>query len=315
MQKYVLRRLLFAVPTVLIVTVVAFMLLRLAPGDVVDNLLSQSGGVTPAQRQALRHELGIDQNPVKQYITWIAGAVHGDFGRSMANRRPIGAQLRSRLSVTIELGLLALLISLALALPIGIISAVKAHGAIDQALRLFSVLGLAFPDFWLATLLIIFLAREYHWLPPPYRPLLSSPRSNLVAVIFPAVIAGYRLSAITSRMCRSTMLDALNQDYVRTARSKGLRERTVVLGHTVKNAMIPVLSVVGNQVAYLLGGLVLMEVIFDLPGIGSMAYLAVTQRDYPVVQATVFLFAIMLIVTNLVVDLLFVTLDPRIRYS
>ena len=217
--------------------------------------------------------------------------------------------------MTVELGLLAMIISLVLAIPIGILSAVHAHSPLDQGLRLFSVFGLAFPDFWLATLLIIFLTREYHWLPPPYRTLLSSPRSNLEALIFPAIIAGYRLAAITSRMCRSTMLEALSQDFVRTARSKGLRERSVILGHTVKNAMIPVFSVIGNQVAYLFGGLVLMEVIFDLPGIGSMAYRAVTQRDYTVVQADIFIFAILLILTNLVVDLLYTALDPRIRYS
>lgn len=315
MYRYIVRRLLFSVPALLVVTILAFVLIRLAPGDVIDTLLAQSGGVTTVQRQQMRHDLGLDRNPAQQYLVWLGNAARGDLGRSLVNGRSISSQLAQPLTVTLELAALALALSLVIAIPIGIVAAVHRNSPLDEGLRLFSVLGLSLPDFWIATLVIIFLAREFHWLPPPYASFADHPWLNIQTLIFPAVIVGYRLSAFTARMTRSSMLEVLSQDYVRTARAKGLRERTVILGHTLKNAMIPILSVAGSQVVYLLGGLVLMEVIFDLPGLGSMAYQAVTTRDYTIIQADILLFAIMILVTNIFTDLLYAVLDPRIQYS
>lgn len=316
MGKYIIRRLLASIPTLFFVSVVIVMLVRLQPGDVLVSQLEDGGFLTDEQIAEARAELGIDRNWVVQYLDWAGDAVRGDLGKSLVNGEDVLDAIGRRARISIQLAVMAMVIAIAIAIPLGILSAVKQDSIVDYIARLFAITGLSIPDYFIATMLLWFLAVKVGWLPEfGYYPLWEEPSKNLQAMIFPALIVGYRFSAISARMTRSAMLEVLREDYVRTARSKGLAERTIIMRHSLRNALIPVVTIMGTQFSFLLGGLVIMEVIFALPGIGSLAFTAIQQRNYTMVQGVVMITALVFIVTNLLIDLSYAVIDPRIRYS
>ena len=303
-------------PSLAIVTVLIAGLLRLQPGDVVMARLSESGYLTQEDVDEMRAELGLDKSFPVQYVDWVTGVLQGDLGVSLWTGRDVLETLATRSRVSIQLALMSMVVAICTAIPLGIISAVKQDSWMDYIARLFSITGLSVPDFFLATMLLYVLSVWVGWLPDfGYTPPWEDPWANMQAFVFPALIVGYRLSAITARMTRSAMLEVLRQDYVRTARAKGLVERIVIFKHALRNALIPVITIIGSQLTFLLGGLVIIEVVFSLPGVGTLGFEAIQVRDYPVVQGVVFFTAILFIVSNLLVDLSYAIIDPRIRYS
>ena len=342
MTQYIIKRLLAAVPTIFFVTVIVFSLMRLIPGDAVTKMaIADGGGVLDQERlDERRSQLGLDRSWPHQYKCWAmgdalnglpglggcegGGLLRGDLGDSLRTHNSINDLVKERLPLSMELVLLAVLLAPALAVPLGIISAVNQDRPIDYGARLFTIFGLSVPDFVWGTLLVLFLTVYIDdvtfgalqpWLPPLYMPIFDDPWTNIQALILPALIIGYRLSAISARMMRSTMLEVLREDYVRTARAKGLAERPVILKHALRNAVIPVLTIMAGQIAFVFGGTVIVEQIFRLPGLGRLTLDSVRISDYPVVQATVLLMAIVFVFVNLVVDLAYGLIDPRIRYS
>lgn len=316
MTEYIVRRLLSAIPSLVLVSVIIFSLVRLVPGDVVMARLAEGGYPDDAKLAAMRAELGLDRGFAEQYLDWAGGVVRGDFGKSLWNGEPVLPRIGNAMRISAQIALMSIVISIAVAVPLGVISAVRQDGFIDYGARLFAIIGLALPDFWIATMLILALTLWVNWLPEygDYRPLWEDPVRNLSVLIFPALIVGYRLSATASRMTRSTMLEVLREDYVRTARSKGLAEYSIVVRHALRNAIIPVITIFGGLLSFMLGGLVVIEIVFSLPGMGSLVYGAVEVRDYTILQGTVMVMAVIFIVTNLVVDLSYAVIDPRIRY-
>ena len=313
---YVARRLLSALPSVVIVSIIIFSLVRLLPGDVVMARVADGGFYSKEDLDLIRADLGLDRNFFAQYVTWAGGLLRGDMGTSLWSTNEVTSMIRHSMLLSIELTLLSMVVALAIAIPLGVLSAVKQDSWIDYLARLFSVLGLSVPDFWLATMVLLGFSKYVGWLPQfgwfaPW----DDPWRNVQALIFPALIIGYRFSAVTARMTRSALLEVLREDYVRTARAKGLPERTVILRHALRNALIPVITIVGTQVGFLFGGLVVIEFVFGLPGMGQLTYDAVVRRDYPVVQGTVMVMALVFIMANLAVDLSYSLLDPRIRYA
>ena len=303
-------------PSLAIVTVLIAGLLRLQPGDVVMARLSESGYLTQEDVDEMRAELGLDKSFPVQYVDWVTGVLQGDLGVSLWTGRDVLETLATRSRVSIQLALMSMVVAICTAIPLGIISAVKQDSWMDYVARLFSITGLSVPDFFLATMLLYVLSVWVGWLPDfGYTPPWEDPWANMQAFVFPALIVGYRLSAITARMTRSAMLEVLRQDYVRTARAKGLVERIVIFKHALRNALIPVITIIGSQLTFLLGGLVIIEVVFSLPGVGTLGFEAIQVRDYPVVQGVVFFTAILFITSNLLVDLSYAIIDPRIRYS
>ena len=316
MTEYIIRRLLSAIPSLVLVSVIIFSLVRLVPGDVVMARLAEGGYADEEQLAAMRADLGIDRPFVTQYIDWASNAIRGDFGESLWDSKPVLPTIAQRMRVSIQIAIMAIVISIGIAIPMGVISAVKQDTVPDYAARLFAIIGLSMPDFWLATMLLLALTLWIGWLPEfGYFPLWEDPSRNLQALIFPALIVGYRLSATASRMTRSSMLEVLREDYVRTARSKGLQERSIIVRHALKNALIPVITIFGGLLSFMLGGLVVIETIFALPGMGRLALNAVLLRDYPVLQGTVMVMAIIFVTANLIVDLSYAVIDPRIRYQ
>ena len=319
MRAYIIRRLLLMIPTLLLVSILVFLLIRFIPGDVVDAMLSPSGfsGGTVETRAELERFLGLDVPAHVQYARWIGGIVlHGTLGKSLLGSAiTIEEQILRRLPVTLELGLLAIAIGLIIALPVGIYSAIRRNTVADYAGRSLAVVGLATPNFWLGLLVIVFPAIWWNWTPPIRMIALSDDLlGNLGVFIVPSLILGTYFAAATMRMTRTMMLEVLRQDYVRTAWSKGLRERVVVVRHAIKNALIPVITLTGLQLPVLIGGSVIMENIFNLPGIGRLLLDALLDRDYPMVSGVNLVFAAGVVVINLVVDLLYGFLDPRVRY-
>ena len=317
MTGYLIRRLIAALPVLFIVSVLVAGLIRLQPGDVIMANMDEGGLLSDEQLARIREDLGIDRPFPVQYLDWISGVLlRGDFGKSLQNNRDVLGQIGKRARVSSQLAVMAMTVAIMIAIPLGVLSAVKQDSWVDYVARLFSVMGLSVPDFFIATVLLWFLSVKVGWLPElGYFSLWEDPSQNLQALIFPALIVGYRLSAISARMTRSAMLEVLRQDYIRTARSKGLTERTVIFRHSLRNALIPVVTIMGSQLSFLLGGIVIIEVVFSLPGIGSLGLNAIQTRDYPVVQGVVFLTAIVHITANLVVDLSYAVIDPRIRYG
>jgi peptide/nickel transport system permease protein len=315
MRTYVARRLLQGLLVLWLVSLLIFSLVRILPGDAVIMQLDQAAAPTPEVLQRARQELGLDRPFLAQYQTWVGSAVHGDLGRSLISRRPVAQELLKRVNLTTHLAVLSVIIALLIALPIGVLSAVRQDTASDYLGRLFAILGLSLPDFWLATVAITFLAIWFQWIPPiGFAPLWEDPVRCLSQLLIPAAIIGARLAAVSMRMTRSSLLEVLRQDYIRTARAKGTRERAVIVRHALKNAFIPVITVIGQQFSVLLGGTVIVEVIFLQPGVGSLMLDAVLLRDYTLIQGAVLFFAAVIVVTNLLVDLSYAWLDPRIRY-
>jgi len=315
MRTYIARRVLHGLLVLWLVSLLIFSLVRILPGDAVIMQLDQAAAPTPETLMRARQELGLERPFLAQYRTWIAGAVHGDLGRSLITRRPVTQELLKRINLTSHLAVMSVIVAMLIALPIGVLSAVKQDTTSDYVGRFFAILGLSLPDFWLATVVITFLAIWVQWIPPiGFAPLWEDPARCLSQLLIPALIIGARLAAVSMRMTRSSLLEVLRQDYIRTARAKGTRERAVIVRHALKNAFIPVVTVIGQQFSVLLGGTVIVEFIFLQPGVGSLMLDAVLLRDYTVIQGAVLFFATVIVVTNLLVDLSYAWLDPRIRY-
>jgi len=315
MRTYIARRVLHGLLVLWLVSLLIFSLVRILPGDAVIMQLDQAAAPTPETLMRARQELGLERPFLAQYRTWITGAVHGDLGRSLITRRPVTQELLKRINLTSHLAVMSVIVAMLIALPIGVLSAVKQDTTSDYVGRFFAILGLSLPDFWLATVVITFLAIWVQWIPPiGFAPLWEDPARCLSQLLIPALIIGARLAAVSMRMTRSSLLEVLRQDYIRTARAKGMRERAVIVRHALKNAFIPVVTVIGQQFSVLLGGTVIVEFIFLQPGVGSLMLDAVLLRDYTLIQGAVLFFAAVIVVTNLLVDLSYAWLDPRIRY-
>jgi peptide/nickel transport system permease protein len=315
MYKYVLRRLLLAIPVLLLSSVIVFGLMRVMPGDALLVLMGESGNVGPRELAKLHKDLGLDKPYYEQYGLWLWQMVSFNPGDSIFTNEPIAVSLKKSIPVTLELATLAMILGLLIAIPIGVLSATRQDTPPDYAGRVVAVAGLSLPDFWLGTLVITFAALWFNWIPPiGYASFWESPWQNLQQFMLPAAVLGYRLSSATMRMTRSTVLEVLREDYVRTAWAKGLAGRIVVYKHALKNALIPVVTIVGGQLGTLLAGTVIVETIFALPGMGRLTVEAILYRDYPVVQTNVMLVAATLVSLNLIVDMTYAWLDPRIRY-
>lgn len=316
MYKYVIRRLLLSVPVLLLSSLIVFGLMRVMPGDALTALMGESGNVSAKDLQKLQKDLGLDRPYYQQYGIWLWQMVSLNPGYSIFTNEPITVALKKAIPVTLELAMLAIILGLTIAIPVGVLSATRQDTASDYVGRVVAVSGLSIPDFWLGTLVITFAAIWFHWIPPiGYVSLWDSPWKNLQQFLLPAAILGFRLSAATMRMTRSTVLEVLREDYVRTAWAKGLAGKVVVYKHALKNALIPVVTIVGGQLGVLLAGTVVVETIFALPGMGRLTVEAILYRDYPIVQTNVMLVAATLVTLNLIVDLTYAWLDPRIRYS
>lgn len=315
MQRYVLRRLLLTIPALIGVSIIISGMMRLLPGDAVDLMLQDYSGYAKDASE-LREKLGLNRPFYVQYITWFGGIFKGDLGKSLKDQTPVTEELARRLPVTFELGLLGMIIGLLIAIPLGVFSAVWQDTLPDYLTRSLAIAMLAIPSFWIGTLAITLPAIWFKWTPPlRYTRFFDDPGKNLAQMIIPAIILGIGLSGSMMRLTRAQMLEVLRQEFVRTARAKGLNERRVVFRHALRNAVIPVVTLLGLQMGVLIGGTVVLERIFNLPGMGRFLLDSLTSRDYPVVQAIVLIFAALIIFSNLIVDLAYAWLDPRIRYS
>jgi peptide/nickel transport system permease protein len=315
MHKYIIRRLLLAIPVLLLSSLIVFGLMRVMPGDALTALMAESGNVSERELQKLRKDLGLDLPYYEQYLIWLWQMASLNPGYSIFTSEPIPVSLKKSIPVTIELALLAMILGLVIAIPLGVLSATQQDKPSDYVGRLVAISGLSLPDFWLGTLVITFAAIWFGWIPPlGYASVWESPWTNLQQFLLPAAVLGFRLSAATMRMTRSTLLEVLREDYVRTAWAKGLGERVIIYKHALKNALIPVVTIVGGQLGTLLAGTVIVETIFALPGMGRLTVEAILYRDYPIVQTNVMLVAGTLVTLNLLVDLTYAWLDPRIHY-
>ena len=314
MRRYLLRRLALMVPTLVGVSIVVFTLVRLLPGDAVTMLLQDYAYAKDADE--MRARLGLDRPFHVQYLDWIASVVRGDLGTSLRSKNPIAEEIADRIPVTLELGLLALVVGMLVAIPIGVLSAARQDTPPDYLARSLAIAMLAVPSFWLGTLVITLPSVWWKWTPPiRYTRLFEDPGRNLGQVIIPAIILGLALSGALMRLTRAQMLEVLRQDYIRTAAAKGLRDVVVILRHGLRNAFIPVLTLLGLQISILVSGTVVLESVFALPGMGRYLLEAVQYRDYPAIQAINLLFATVIVSANLAVDLLYGLLDPRVRYE
>ena len=317
MRTYVVTRLLLIVPTLLGVASLVFVIMRVIPGDVTLLILGgdQAGRIDASQIAALKHRLGIDQPLLTQFGTWLWGVLRFDFGTSLWSGRPVVEELLIRLPLSLELAMAATIVSVLIAIPFGMLAAVRQDTWVDYLVRVISIGGLAIPSFWVGILVILFLVIFFGWGPPlEFTPPWVDPWANFQQMVWPIVTVGYRYAAVTTRMTRSSVLEVLREDYIRTAWAKGLRERAIVIRHALKNAMLPVITLIGTEFAFLIGGLVVTETVFTLNGVGRFVVDAVAHRDYPVVQALVFLIALGVVIVNLLVDLTYAWFDPRIRY-
>jgi peptide/nickel transport system permease protein len=317
MAKFVLKRLLLMIPTLLGVAVLVFVLLRVVPGDVVEMRFASGQNQFVDQKLLTeeRAKLGLDKPVWRQFVDWMWGLVRLDFGRSMWTGSPITEEIKLRFALSLQVAVMATIVATLLAIPLGIVAALKQDTWVDYAVRVFSIAGLAMPSFWLGIVLILGLLILFRWLPPMvYTPFWVDPWQNLAQLIWPALAVGYRYSAVATRMTRSAMLEVLREDYIRTARAKGLWQKLILTRHALKNAMLPVLTVIALEFAFLLGGLVVTEQVFNLNGLGLLFVQAIAHRDYTLTQALVLLVATAFIVVNFFVDLAFAWIDPRIRY-
>ena len=319
MRTYVIRRLLLFIPTLLILSMLVFFTVRLLPGDLVDILTAETqfGVSSEEEKERLRAMMGLDVPAHIAYVRWISGILlHGTLGQSLQRgNAPVEGKILARVPVTLELGAAALIIGLVIALPVGIYSAVRQDSAGDYAGRSVAIFGLATPNFWLGLMVLIFPGNWWGWAPPlRLYPFSEDPLAHVGMFLIPGLILGTYLSAATMRMTRTMMLEVLRQDYVRTAWAKGLRERVVVVRHAMKNAIIPVITLIGLQLPILVGGSVIIETLFNLPGLGSLLIQSLANRDYPMVSGINLFFATFILFNNLLIDLLYAYLDPRIRY-
>ncbi|HSE05892.1 MAG TPA: ABC transporter permease [Methylomirabilota bacterium] len=316
MKTYVAQRLGIAILTLLGMSLVIFGLLRLAPGDIVDILFAAAGYVDPEARTEIMRELGLDQPLWVQYLEWMRQILTGDMGKSYRYDLPAWEIIRPLVPVTLELAALSLIVSVALGVPLGVVSAVRQDTGLDYLLRVFSLAGLSMPSFWLGMVIILGLVAWIGWIPPVT---YVSPAENLglhlIQFALPALAVGYRSSALIMRITRSSLLEVMREDYIRTARAKGQSGGVVIWRHALKNAILPVVTVIGIEFAFLIGGLVVTETVFNLPGVARFLVEAILWRDYPVVQNLVMFIAVVVILSNLIVDMLYGVLDPRVRYG
>ena len=316
MRTYIAKRLVIAGVTLLGMSLLLFVLMRLAPGNITDIIFESAGYVDEADRHRLEAELGIDKPLIVQYGRWLGDLVRGELGKSYRYDLPAWDVIKPRLPVTLELAVLSMGFSVLLGVPFGVISAVRRGRPLDYALRVISLAGLSMPAFWLAMIIILTLVRSLGWIPSmTYVPPTENLRANLIQFLLPALAVGYRSSALIMRITRSTMLEVLREDYIRTAWAKGQREAQVVWRHALKNASLPVVTVIGIEFAFLIGGLVVTETVFNLPGVARYLVDAIQFRDYPIVQNLAMLIAVVVVLANLTVDLLYTWLDPRIKYG
>jgi peptide/nickel transport system permease protein len=319
MRKYVARRLLLFVPALLGATLLIFVLLRLVPGDIAEIIVYQAGSESSAiqhrQVQQIRTELGLDRPVAEQYLRWLGHAALGDFGYSYVQRRPVSHIVWERFPRSLELAVLTLAVAIVWAVPLGVVSAARQNTWVDHVVRVVSISGLSLPIFFTGVLILYALVRFFRWLPPlEFVSLFDDPVENLKQLVWPTLAQAYYISAPIMRLTRSQMLEVIRQDYVRTARAKGLGHYAVVYRHALRNSLLPVVTFIGWWGGRLLGGIVIMEIIFAVPGMGTALVQAVNHRDYPTVQAIVFVMALIFLSLNLLVDVLYGWLDPRIRY-
>lgn len=316
MWKYLLKRFLLMFPTLLGVAVVTFFLIRVIPGDVVELRMSgDRGAVSEEILKSERTRFGLDQPVWRQFVTWMAGVARLDFGTSMWTGAPIWEEIRLRFALSMQVAVMATIVAVLLAVPLGVAAALRQDTWVDYAVRIFSIAGLATPSFWLGIVFILALLIVFRWLPPlVYTPFWVDPWQNLAQLVWPALAVGYRYSAVATRMTRSAMLEVLREDYIRTARAKGLVQKLILSRHALKNAMLPVVTVVAIEFAFLIGGLVVTEQVFNLNGLGLLFVQAVAHRDYTLIQALVMLVSGFFIGVNFLMDLMYAWLDPRIRY-
>jgi peptide/nickel transport system permease protein len=315
-RTYIVKRLGIALLTLFGMSIVIFLLLRLAPGNIVDILFATGGYVSESDKQLIMKELGLDKPIWAQYVEWVRDMFTGDLGKSYRYDVPAWQVIKPLIPVTIELAVLSTIISIVIGVPTGVVSAVRQDTLFDYGLRIFSLAGLSMPSFWLGMVIILVLAAWLGWIPPvTYVPMTENFKIHAVQFLLPALAVGYRSSALITRITRSAMLEVLREDYVRTAWAKGQHKRAVVWRHALKNAMLPVVTVIGIEFAFLIGGLVVTETVFNLPGLARFLVQAILWRDYPIVQTLVMFIAVVVVLSNLFVDLLYGVLDPRVRYS
>ena len=316
MIKYIVKRILLMIPTLLGVAVLIFFLMRVVPGDIVElRFMGDSAFASKDNLDKERARLGLDQPLWQQFVTWMTGIIRLDFGTSMWTGAPIIEEIKLRAALSFQLAVMATLIAVVLAIPMGVVAALKQDTWVDYAVRIFSIAGLATPSFWLGIVFILGLLIIFKWLPPMvYTPFWVDPWQNMLQLIWPALAVGYRYSAVATRMTRSAMLEVLREDYIRTARAKGLWQKLILSRHALKNAMLPVLTVIALEFAFLMGGLVVTEQVFNLNGLGMLFVESVARRDYTLTQALVMLVAFVFIFVNFAVDLMYAWLDPRIRF-
>ncbi len=323
MYQYIVKRILLMVPTLFGAAVLVFFLLRLIPGDICELRMAGTGGYFDKEALDIcRAEIGIDQPLFLQFLDFLWGFIRFDLGTSMWTNRPIGEEIALRFELSLQVAIMATITATVIAIPLGTVSAIKQDTWVDYTVRIFSIAGIAMPSFWLGILIILGLLVSTQalwgtpWMPPiQYVPLWVDPWQNLSMLIWPAVATGYRYSAVATRMTRSALLEVLREDYVRTARAKGLREKLIINRHALRNALLPVVTVIGIEFAFLMGGLVVTEQVFNLNGLGKLFVEAVTNHDYTLTQALVMVVVTVFVLTNFVVDILYAWLDPRIRYT
>ena len=314
MLRYLINRALLMIPTLLGVAILVFFMLRLMPGDPVQTMMD-GANVSKQVIDAERARLGLDQPIHVQFVTWLGSALTGDFGYSMWTGKPVLHEIAIRLELSLEVAVLATILAVALALPLGTLSANFKDTWIDHVIRVFSIAGLAVPSFWLGMIIILGLLTLFSWIPPlMFTPFMQDPKANLLQLIWPALAVGYRYSAVSTRMMRSSILEVLQEDYIRTARAKGVFERLVISRHALRNALLPVITVIGLEFAFLIGGLVVTEQVFNLNGIGKLFVQAIARGDYTLLQALVLLVSVVFVLVNFVIDMLYAVFDPRIRY-
>ena len=317
MSTYVIRRVLLMIPSIFLVTLIVFLLIQLIPGDIVEMMLVDfQYRFQESDLEAMKQQLGIDVPIYEQYIRWMGGVLRGDLGTSLWSNRSVTMDLLARLPVSIELGILGMIVALLISLPVGVYSAIRQDTAGDYIGRTFAVLCISLPSFWLGTMVVVYPSIWLDWTPSmEYIPFIEDPAGNLGQFIIPSAILGMYLSGTTMRMARTMMLEVLREDYIRTAWSKGLKERVVIIRHAFKNASIPVITNVGLHIPILVGGTVVLEQIFALPGIGRYMLDAITRRDYIVIAGVNLMIAAVVLISNLIIDLSYAWLDPRVQYK
>ncbi|MBI4338328.1 MAG: ABC transporter permease [Chloroflexi bacterium] len=315
MSKYIIKRLLLFIPSALGILLVVFVLVRLVPGDVVAAMAGDAS-VSEADRQIIQRQLGLDRPLVVQFVVWFGNVLQGDFGQSIWEKRPVVDMLKERIPRSLELTAIAVTLGVVWGITLGVISAIRRRTLVDYVVRVISIAGISLPSFVTGILLLYLMLKLFHWSPPVfYETIWANPGSNLVHQMLPAMVLGFAAAAPIARLTRSSLLEVIGEDYMRTARAKGLSERVVIMRHALKNALLPVITLSGGLVAGLLGGVVIVEAIFVIPGMGTGLIDAVTQRDYPALQAYVIVMSLIYLTVNLLVDLSYGLIDPRIRYG